>query len=271
MADAGWYRDPGGGDRLRYWDGTGWTRHVSRDGAMTQEPLAGSHPPPPPQAPPAGRDYPPTPLGRAGFAVAALGGVLAAATSGVTAVEQEGFATISVAGGSWLGVVAAALCVAAAVAPWASARIAGLGVAVLFGFLVAFALIGFRTSDDLVPGEEVSLASGGWLLLAGSLLLLGGAALALWGLRRPAAGPDPARAPKEGKGVAALALGIVGLLIPVTAAPAAGLGLLALDDDRVSGGRVGGRGMAVAGLVLGIVALSLWTLGLTLGMLLAQP
>lgn len=270
MADAGWYPDPAGGDRLRYWDGAAWTEHVSRGGAVERDALAGAHPPPPPP-PPAVRDYPPTSLGRAGFAVAAIGGVLAAATSGATAVEQEGVATISVADGSWLGVAAAALCVAAAVAPWAWARIAGLGVAVLFGVLLAFALIGFRTSDDLVPGEEVSLAAGGWLLLAGSLLLLGGGALALWGLRRPATGPDAARAPREGKGVAALVLGIVGLLIPVTAAPAAGLGLLALDDDRVSGGRVGGRRMGVAGLVLGIVALSLWTLGLTLGMLLAQP
>ena len=215
--------------------------------------------------------YPSTPLGRAGFAVAAAGGVLAAATTGLTAVEQEGIGTISVAGGAWLGLVAAAVCAAAAIAPWTWSRLAGLGIAVLFGVMLAFALIGFRTSDELVPGEEVTLAAGGWLLLAGSLLLLGGAALALCGLRRPAAGPDPSRAPKEGKGVAALVLGIVGLLIPVTAAPAAGLGLLALDDDRVSGGRVGGRGMAVAGLALGIVALSLWTLGLTLGMLLAQP
>lgn len=215
--------------------------------------------------------YPPTPLGRAGFAVAAAGGLLAAATTGRTAVEQEGVGTISVAGGAWLGLVAAAVCVAAAIAPWTWSRLAGLGIAVLFGVMLAFALIGFRTSDELVPGVEVTLAAGGWLLLAGSLLLLGGASLALCGLRRPAAAPDPSRAPREGKGVVALVLGIVGLLIPVTAAPAAGLGLLALDDDRVSGGRVGGRRMAVAGLVLGIVALSLWTLGLTLGMLLAQP
>lgn len=26
---AGWYRDPAGAGRLRYWDGTAWTHHVA--------------------------------------------------------------------------------------------------------------------------------------------------------------------------------------------------------------------------------------------------
>ncbi len=71
--------------------------------------------------------------------------------------------------------------------------------------------------------------------------------------------------------MASLVLGIVGMIIPVAAAPAIGLGLFAMDDVRVSGGRIGGRGLAVAGFVLGIVSLSLWGLGLLLGMLLSQP
>jgi hypothetical protein len=289
-AAAGWYGDPTQRGRLRYWDGWAWTQHVSEEGGTGYDPIVGPPPlpplpstPAPPASPPASaapptapgappaRDYPPTAIGRAGFGVAALGGVLGAASAGSTAVEQEGLARITVAGGSWIGAVGAVLCIVAAVAPWPWARLAGVGVSSLFALLLAFAVIGFRTSDDLVPGVDVSLGTAGWLMLAGSVLLFAGTALALAGLRRPAAGPDPAARPREGKGVASLVLGIIGVVMPVTAAPAVGLGLFALDDTRASGGRVGGRGMAVAGLVLGIVSLSLWGAGLLLGMLLAQP
>ena len=269
MAAAGWYDDPTREGRRRYWDGAAWTAYVSEGGGSATDPV-----PEPPPAPPGGeapRAYPPTPLGRAGFGVAAVGGVLTAATAGSTAVDQDPYGYIEVAGGSWIGVVAAVTCVAAAAAPWPWARIAGVGVSSLFAILVAFAVIGFRTSDELVADVDVTLGPAGWLMVIGSLLLFGGTALALIGLRRPARGPDPARAPQEGKAVASLVLGIIGVILPVTAAPAIGLGLLAMDDVRSSGGRVGSRGMAVAGFVLGIVALSLWGLGLLLGMLLAQP
>jgi hypothetical protein len=282
MGAAGWYADPTREGRRRYWDGATWTAYVSEGGATATEPVPDPPPAPPaaaappPPAPPEGevgppRAYPPTALGRAGFGVAAAGGILTAATAGSTAVDQEPFGYIEVAGGSWIGVVAAVMCVAAAAAPWPWARIAGVGVSSLFAILVAFAVIGFRTSDELISGVDVTLGPAGWLMVIGSLLLFGGTALALIGLRRPARGPDPALEPREGKAVASLVLGIVGVIIPVTAAPAIGLGLLAMDDVRTSGGRIGGRGMAVAGFVLGIVALSLWGLGLLLGMLLAQP
>jgi hypothetical protein len=214
--------------------------------------------------------YAATVIGRAGFVVAAIGGVLMASAAGSTAVDQ-GFVTISVAGGSWIGVVAAVLCVAAAAAPWPWARIAGVTVSALFAILIAFALIGFRSSEDLVAGVDVSLGTAGYLMLAGSLLLFAGTAIALSGLRVPARGPDPLRNPARGKAVWSLVLGIVGVLIPVTAAPAVGLGLFALDDDTTTGGRLGNRGLAKAGITLGIVSLSLWALGLLLGMLLTQP
>ena len=116
-----------------------------------------------------------------------------------------------------------------------------------------------------------TLGPAGWLMFISALLLFAGTALALIGLRRPAKGPDPSLDPKDGKAVASLVLGIVGVVLPFVSAPAIGLGLFAMDDVRVTGGRIGGRGLAVAGFVLGIVSLSLWGLGLLLGMLLAQP
>jgi hypothetical protein len=284
MAVAGWYDDPTRAGRRRYWDGEAWTSYVSDGGPTANDPL-----PDPPPAPPGGVGVPPAPvaaagataagrgqypwtaLGRAGFGVAATGGILTAATAGSTAVEQEPFGYIEVAGGSWIGVVAAVLGVAAAAAPWPWARLTGVGVTTLFALLVSFARIGFRTSEDLVAGADVTLGPAGWLMLIGALLLWAGTALALIGLRRPAKAPDPSLDPKDGKAVASLVLGIVGVIIPVTAAPAIGLGLFAMDDVRVTGGRIGGRGLAIAGFVLGIVSLSLWGLGLLLGMLLAQP
>jgi hypothetical protein len=35
---AGWYADPSGRFELRYWDGNGWTEHVSRAGQQFTDP-----------------------------------------------------------------------------------------------------------------------------------------------------------------------------------------------------------------------------------------
>lgn len=283
MTTAGWHPDPTRDGRMRYWDGTAWTEHVSRDGGTELDPIVGDLPPAPSAPPlteaptttapsPGGpAAYPPTALGRAGFGAATAGGVLIALTVGGTAVEQEGFGQIEVEGGIWIGIVGAVLCAGAAVAPWVWARLAGLGVASLFWLLGAFAVIGFRTDEDFIPGIDVTLGPAGWMMVAGSLLFLGGTVLALVGLRVPVRAPDPEAWRTSGKGVASLVLGIVGVILPFLSAPAIGLGLLAMDDVRATDGRVGGRGIAIAGVVLGIVALSLWGIGLLLGTLLAQP
>lgn len=285
-APADWYPDPTQGGRLRYWDGSAWTEHVSRDGGVTPDPISGSPPPPPVVTPPApaaspfvapgasartGERYPATILGRAGLIVAAVGGVLAAVTSGSEVVDQEGFVSISVTQGAWLGIVGTVVCLAAALAPWVWARLTGLGVAMLFGVIFAFAVIGFRTSEDLVGGIDVSLSRGGVLLMSASLLFFAGTAIGLVGFRKAVRGPEPGVQAAEGKGVASLVLGIVGLLIPPLAPPAVGLALMGMDDVRASGGRIGGRGIAIAGLVLGIVSFVLWGVGLLLGMAFAQP
>ncbi len=317
MATAGWYGDPTREGRLRYWDGSAWTEHVSEGGGTAADPITGIPPAPPaglpagseaaqaqasggqepvgatqvtprvePAAGPAAADpfarpsaaapgvagapYPPTLIARIGFVIAAVGGVLTAASAGSTAVDQ-GFVTISVAGGSWIGVVAAVLCLGAAAAPWPWARVAGVTASGAFALLVAFALIGFRTSDDLLPGIDISLGPAGWLMLVGSILLFVGTAVALARFRVPAAGPDPSRSPTNGKAVLSMILGIAGVLIPVAAAPAVGIGLFALDDITASGGTLSGRNFAHAGIALGAVSLLAWGVGLTLGMLLAQP
>ena len=65
----------------------------------------------------------------------------------------------------------------------------------------------------------------------------------------------PAAQESSGKAVAALVLGILGLVMcgPFTAIPAIFFGRSAAREIDASQGRLGGRGLATAGLVLGIV------------------
>ncbi len=59
---AAWLADPCGRHELRYWDGTGWTEHVSDAGATATDPVG--DPPPPP--PPPGVPSPAAPAGKGG-------------------------------------------------------------------------------------------------------------------------------------------------------------------------------------------------------------
>lgn len=74
--------------------------------------------------------------------------------------------------------------------------------------------------------------------------------------------PPYAPPPTEGRAVAALVLGVVGLFLcgPFASVPAIVLGRLAVRTIDASQGRLGGRGIATAGFVLGIVATVVWTL-----------
>jgi hypothetical protein len=64
-------------------------------------------------------------------------------------------------------------------------------------------------------------------------------------------------APTSGEAIASLVLGVAGLLCGVTAIPGLILGMRALRDIRSSGGRLGGKGLAVAGTVVSGVVLAL--------------
>ncbi len=71
-------------------------------------------------------------------------------------------------------------------------------------------------------------------------------------------GGFPAAPRRSGKAIAALVLGISGLLLCFIAVPAilaVIFGVLAMKEIKRSSGTVSGRGMAIAGLVLGIVGL----------------
>lgn len=83
--------------------------------------------------------------------------------------------------------------------------------------------------------------------------------------------PPVATQPRNGLGVAALVCGIVGVvigLIPLLAVPALALGILAIvfgavGIRRVGRGEANNRGMAITGLITGLIALALAIYGFT--------
>ncbi len=134
------------------------------------------------------------------------------------------------------------------------------GVALMAGLLVIVA----RTSDNFAADADVALRGGGLLLIAAFWLAMAGVVIALVGVRMVAIAAAPAAGvsrtgPEQRARTAGLAamLGAVGVVIVVTSSIAVAYGVLALGDIRSSGGRLAGRGMAVTGLALGILVLSL--------------
>lgn len=311
MSAAAWYPDPTQPGRLRYWDGTRWTEHISTDGRTERAAIEGIAPAPPNPADAVGAtagdavtgttaDAPPatatatpavgggfgsnstpggpTLLGRLGFLIGAAGGVLTAFTTGKVAAEQTDpfHVTITVGGGAWLGIVAAVVCIAGAISPWFWGRVAAASIGWVLGAFIAFAVVGFRTDEIFSTGSgasDVTFGTAGWLMFLGSILLMVGNIIAIYLVRNPVRAVDPGAVanPREGKGISALICGIVGLIIPVAAPAAVGLGLATGDDNRASEGRAGGAKLGITGIILGTVALVLWTISLFLAMLLAKP
>jgi hypothetical protein len=118
----------------------------------------------------------------------------------------------------------------------------------------------------------------GALLLVGAFwVALAGIVVALVGVRMVAIAAPPPTMPRTGPqqrartaGLAAM-LGVVGVVIIVTSGLAVAYGVLALGDIRASGERLTGRGMAVAGVALGILVLSALAAIGGVGAWIAQP
>lgn len=218
---------------------------------------------------------------RLGILVAGLGAIVAAfaptgdivrgeSVFGIGEVTQEAGIGITV-----IALVALALLLVAAAFPWSWAHHAGIGIAAGLASFCLFFIVGARNSDDFRSGAELTLLTGGQLLVAGSAIAMAGVVLALAGVRA-AAPPDPSRfagsSGTSGKAVAALVLGIVSFLVgTVTAALAITFATRAAIDMRVAEGRLGGRGPAIGGLVCGIVFLVLWYFGFLALALFVEP
>jgi len=230
-------------------------------------------------------------LVRAGLGIGALAGVLVAlAPTGDLAEGPARGAPDTVATVdlepivSALGIAAAVLLVVAAAAPVLWAHLAGVALTTILAATAGLIVLSGRTSDDFAADADVSLQSGGLLLVLAFWLGLAGVFVTLVGFRRVAmessqaaleegsAAQEPGAAPRNSrKATIALVLGVAGFITVVASSLAIALATLALGDIRASGGRLGGRGFAIAGLVLGFVTLSLLAALVGLGALTAVP
>lgn len=147
------------------------------------------------------------------------------------------------------------------------------GVALVSGLLVIVA----RTSDNFAEDADLTMRAGGLVLVGSFWLAMTGIVVTLVGIRMVAiAAPPPTMArtgPQQRARTAGLAamLGVLGVVIVVTSGIAVAYGVLALGDIRSSGERLTGRGMAVAGVALGILVLSALAAIGGVGAWVAQP
>ena len=155
----------------------------------------------------------------------------------------------------------------------------GVVVATAVALMSALLVITARTSSDFADGADVTLQTGGVLLVMAFWLALVGVVVALVGIRMVAQQapapiiPDSRRGQlvKARTAPISAALGVAGVVVVVTAGAAIAYGVLALGDIRSSNGRLIGRGMALTGLVLGSLVLSLLAAIGGVGALTASP
>ena len=243
-----------------------------------------------------GAPYGPTnPIVRVGLLLGALAAVLvtiaptADLASGPARGDPSRTAAIDLEGAvGALGAVGAVLLIGAALAPWLWAHLAGVALTTVVAATSGLIVLTGRTSDDFVADADVTLERGGVLLVLAFWVGLAGVIVTLVGFRRmamEAPGPSEEEAAEavvvdeqgrprrrtSGKATVALVLGIAGFITVFASTLAVAFGTLALGDIRASRGTLGGRGVAIAGLVLGFIALSLLIALVGSGILSASP
>jgi len=153
------------------------------------------------------------------------------------------------------GVAAIVLFGLAAILPFAWARLTGIALMPVFGLSFA-ALAGVPRMDERFDvARAIDIGRGGTILISALLVLVLGLALALIGAprigRRVREGEVPG---SSGYAVTSLVLSLCGIVtFGLTAALGVAFAVAGFDDIEQSGGRRQGRGMAVAGLVVGLV------------------
>ena len=232
--------------------------------------------------------YPTNLLVRGGLARGVLAAVLAALAptgdlaSGPARDAPGTIATVDLDSAvGILGIIAAVLLVATALAPFLWAHLVGVALTTVVAATAGLIVVTGRTSDDFAKDADVSLERGGVLLSLAFWVGIVAVIVFLVGIRQIAmaqevdedAPPVEVEGPRRtsGKAIASLILGIAGFITFFASALAVAFGALAMGDIRVSRGALGGRGIAIIGLILGFVALSLLIALLGSGMLSASP
>lgn len=204
-------------------------------------------------------------LCRAGLWLGVLSGVLClVAGFGDRVVAEQDLVKVVLAQGALIGVGAVMIVLigCAVFLPFAWARITGIGVLGVAAFVYAVLVTVGRADTTLQVGPAITLGPAGLMLLLAFLAATTGLVLALVGaprIGRPAErnAAGEARQTTSGYAVTSLVLSLCGLLVAFTAPLGIAFAVAAFDDDARSGGNRAGRGMAIAGLVVGIVIVSI--------------
>jgi hypothetical protein len=223
---------------------------------------------------------------RAGLALGAVAALLVALSPLFDLVDGPARSPEGATFTTGVGASVAAVAVVAGLAIAASLvwrllwlHLLGIVLATATALVSALLVIAARTSDDFAEGADLSLQTGAVLLIAAFWLALVGVGVALVGVRMVAVAAPPPVIPPSRAGQIVKArtapisaiLGVAAVVVVVTAGAAAAYGVLALGDIRSSNGRLTGRGMALTGLVLGILVLSLLAAVGGVGTLVASP
>lgn len=230
---------------------------------------------------------------RVGLAIGALAGVLLALAGLSDLAEgrpRDGGDQLLVLGPTdvvaLIGAIAAVLVITTIVAPFPWARLVGIVVTTAVATTAGFEGIRARIAEDFVADERTTLLAGGILVVAAFWTAVAGIAVSLLAMRQIAQDrteepdevldeipmrPDGRPLRSSLKASLGFTLGLIGVLAPVLSAVAVALSLGALGDIRAFKGRLGGRGMAIAGVVLGITGLSLLIAVLGVGALVLTP
>lgn len=201
---------------------------------------------------------------RVGLWLGVLSGLLCLiAGFGDRVIAEQLASTVLLAKGAYIatGAVVAVLIGAAVLLPFAWARITGIGLLALAGFVYGVLIVIGRSDETLFVGPQITLGAGGVMLLLAFLAATIGLTLALVGAprigrpaQRIASGEEIST--QSGYAVTSLVLSLCGLFTGFTAPLGVAFAVAAMDDDKRSGGRRTGRGMAIAGLVVGIVVIA---------------
>jgi hypothetical protein len=194
--------------------------------------------------------------------------------SGPAADVEAGTAVVDLPTGVIVVFLIGAVLLGGALAiPATWARIVGTALLTALASTYALIVVIARTSDDFREEADLSLEGGGIVLAGAFGVCLVGLVLALIGSRelvRPV-DPERLRPGTSGSATASLVLGIAGLFATIAASLAIVFSVLAVGEINGSGSVRTGRGIAIAGLVLGIVWLTLWALFLIAGIFVATP
>lgn len=214
------------------------------------------------------RSYPQDRMCRAGLWLGVLGAALCVFPGlGTEAVAEQGTTRIEFAPAVFLtfGAIFFVALAFSTVLPHAWARLTGIGVLGVAAFTYALIVTVARTDADLQVGPSITLGSSGVMLTVAYVVTCIGLVLALVGAPRMGRTAvtntllEPVRT-TSGYAITSMVLSLCSLVVLFTAPLGIAFAVAAFHDNERSQGHRGGRGMAIAGLVIGIVIAALGAL-----------